>query len=182
MSRIGFHPVILPDKVTAEVEDGTVRVKGPRGELSIGLPEGITTEAGEGTLLLNRRDDSREMKRFHGTFKRHVENMVTGVSEGHRRELVASGKGYQAEVKGKVVEMQVGFSHKVLAEIPEGLSVEVAPGQNTFTLKIEGIDKHLVGAFASTIYGIRPVEPYNMIGFRYSDQHVRRKAAKIATT
>jgi large subunit ribosomal protein L6 len=181
MSRIGFHPVSLPDKVTAEVTDGTVTVKGPRGELSIELPDGITTEAGEGTLLLNRRDDSREMKRFHGTFKRHVENMVTGVSEGHRRELIANGKGYQAEVKGNVLEMQVGFSHKVLADIPEGLSVEVKPGQNTFSLSIEGIDKHLVGAYAATLYGIRPVEPYNMIGFRFSDQHVKRKAAKAAT-
>jgi large subunit ribosomal protein L6 len=182
MSRIGNHPVTLPDKVTAEVSDGTVRVKGPRGELSIQLPEGITTEAGEGTLLLNRRDDSREMKRFHGTFKRHVENMVTGVSEGHHRELIASGKGYQAEVKGGVLVMQVGFSHKVVADIPKGLKVEVAPGQNTFTVKIEGIDKHLVGAFAATLYRVRPVEPYNLIGFRYSDQHVKRKAAKVATT
>ena len=181
MSRIGNHPVSLPEKVTAEVSDGTVRVKGPKGELSIELPEGITTEAGEGTLLLNRRDDSREMKRFHGTFKRHVENMVTGVSQGHRRQLIANGKGYQAEVKGKVVEMQIGFSHKVLAEVPEGIEVEVKPGQNTFSITITGIDKHLVGAFAATLYKLRPVEPYNMIGFRYSDQHVKRKAAKAAT-
>ena len=181
MSRIGNHPVSLPDKVTVDVKDGTVTVKGPKGELSIELPEGITTEAGEGTLLLNRRDDSREMKRFHGTYKRHVENMVTGVSKGHRRDLIANGKGYQAEVKGKVLEMQVGFSHKVLADIPEGLKVEVKPGQNTFTVSIEGVDKHLVGAYAASIYKLRPVEPYNMIGFRYSDQHVKRKAAKAAT-
>ncbi len=95
--------------------------------------------------------------------------------------LIVHGKGYQAEVKGRILEMQVGFSHKVLFEIPGGLEIVIKPGQNTFTLTVNGIDKHLVGAFTAELYKIKKVEPYNLIGFRYSDQHVKRKAVKTIT-
>jgi len=115
---------------------------------------------------------------MHGVTRAHIANKVKGVSEGHGITLVVNGKGFSAEVKGRVVEMQLGFSSRMLVEVPEGIKVTVQPGQNTFTLVIAGINKDLVGSFASVLYKIRPVEPYNMIGFRYSDQQVRRKAAK----
>jgi large subunit ribosomal protein L6 len=177
MSRIGKLPIPL-EGVEASIADGTVSVKGKRGSDSYPLPEGITVEKDGDVLHVKRADDSQAQRRLHGVTRAEINNRVVGVRDGHRRVLIVQGKGYSAEAKPKAIEMQVGFSHKVVASIPEGLSVEVQPGQNTFTLTITGNDKHLVGAFASTLYKIRKVEPYNLIGFRYSDQQVKRKAAK----
>jgi large subunit ribosomal protein L6 len=177
MSRIGRLPVSV-EGVEVTIKDGMVSVKGKRGTGSYSLPGGITARLEEKLLHLDRQDDSTEQKRMHGVTRAQINNRVTGVRDGHKKELIVEGKGYTAEVKGKALEMQIGFSHKVVADIPKGLNVEVKPGQNTFTLEITGNDRHLVGAFASTLYKLRKVEPYNLIGFRYSDQHVKRKAAK----
>lgn len=115
---------------------------------------------------------------MHGVTRAHLANKVKGVSEGHTITLIVNGKGFQGEVNGKILEMQIGLSHKVLMDIPSGIEVKLAQGQNTFTLTITGASRELTGSFASVLYRLRPVEPYNMIGFRYSDQVVRRKAAK----
>jgi large subunit ribosomal protein L6 len=136
----------------------------------------------EGTLRVSRKDDSQEQKRLHGTIRAQLSNRVTGVSKGHSVTLIVQGKGYQAEVSGSALDMQVGFSHRVVVSIPGGIEVDVTPGQNTFTLKITGNDRHLVGDFASLLYRIKPVEPYNLIGFRYSGQYVKRKAAKTVVS
>lgn len=177
MSRIGKLPISL-DGVEVKIQEGLVSVKGKRGEAEYPLPGGITANIDGGLLHLVRRDDSPEQRRLHGVTRAELNNRVVGVRDGHRRTLIVQGKGYTAEVKGKALELQVGFSHKIVADIPAGLQIEVKPGQNTFTLDISGNDKHLVGAYASTLYKLRKVEPYNLIGFRYSDQQVKRKAAK----
>ncbi len=177
MSRIGRLPISL-DGVEVKIADGLVTTKGKRGEATYPLPEGIDAKI-EGTFLhIGRADDSQDQRRLHGVTRAEINNRVLGVTRGHSRSLIVQGKGYSAEVKPKALDMQIGFSHRVVAAIPEGLAIEVKPGQNEFTLVITGNDKHLVGAFASTLYKLRKVEPYNLIGFRYSDQQVKRKAAK----
>jgi large subunit ribosomal protein L6 len=181
MSRIGRLPVSLPDKVELSIKEGAVTVKGPLGEHTMKLPEGITVSVDGGIAVLSRRDDSAEQKRMHGTTRAHLANWVTGLSAGHTKVLMVEGKGYQGELNGKVLEMQLGFCHKVLFEIPKGIRMTVAPGQNAFTITVSGSDRHLVGAVASELYKIKPVEPYNLIGLRYSDQHVRRKTVKTIT-
>ncbi len=177
MSRIGRLPIPL-EGVEVKIKDNLVSVKGKRGEASYSLPGGITAKVDGDILHVKRSDDSSEQKTLHGVTRAELNNRVVGVRNGHRKELIVHGKGYAAEIKGKALEMQIGFSHKVVADVPAGLNIEVKPSQNEFTLIITGNDKHLVGAFASTLYKLRKVEPYNLIGFRYSDQQVKRKAAK----
>lgn len=181
MSRIGRLPILVPEKVTVTGKKDVITVKGPKGERKLTIPPGIKVKIGDDEIVLSRKSETRELTRLHGTTRAHLANWVQGVSEGHSRTLLVHGKGYQAEVKGRILEMQVGFSHKVLFEIPDGLEIVIKPGQNTFTLTVSGIDKHLVGAFSAELYKIKKVEPYNLIGFRYSDQHVKRKAVKTIT-
>jgi large subunit ribosomal protein L6 len=180
MSRIGKLPIPVPDKVTVTSEGDLLKIKGPRGEMELTLPTGINVEIGD-EIVVTRDEDTKELAMLHGTTRAHLANRIAGVSQGHTKILEVQGKGYQAEVKNKILEMQLGFSHKVLFEIPEGLEIEIKPGQNAFTLTVSGIDKQLVGAFAAELYRIKPVEPYNLIGFRYSDQYVKRKAVKTIT-
>lgn len=181
MSRIGRLPIPLPENVTISSRKNKVTVKGPRGEMSLEIPKGIKVDHKNVDVLISRKDDSKELTQLHGTTRANLANRVKGVSSGHQKILIVKGKGYQGEVKGGILEMQVGFSHKVLFEIPEGLEIIVKPGQNSFTLTVTGNDKQLVGAFSAEMYKIKPVEPYNLIGFRYSDQHVKRKAVKTIT-
>lgn len=180
MSRIGRLPVTVPDGVTVTREGDLLKISGPGGEMELRIPGGIGVELGE-KILVTREADTRELTRLHGTTRAHLANRVQGVSSGHSRVLEVQGKGYQAEVRGRILEMQLGFSHRVLFEIPAGLEIEIKPGQNAFTLTVRGIDKHLVGSFSAELYRVKPVEPYNMIGFRYSDQPVKRKAVKTIT-
>ncbi len=181
MSRIGNLPVTVPEKVTVTTRKNLVTVKGPKGEMNLTVPSGIKVKVDDDRIVLSRKEDTRELTRLHGTTRAHLANRIQGVSEGHSRILMVQGKGYQAEVKGRMLEMQLGYSHKVLFEIPGGIGIDIKPGQNAFSLTISGIDKHLVGAFSAELYKIKPVEPYNLIGFRYSDQHVKRKAVKTIT-
>ncbi|MEN8207972.1 MAG: 50S ribosomal protein L6 [Candidatus Fermentibacteria bacterium] len=180
MSRIGRLPIPVPEKVTVTSKKSVITVKGPKGEMKHTIPTGIKVKIGE-QVVLSRKGDTKELSMLHGTTRAHLANIIQGVSEGHSRTLIVHGKGYQAEVNGHILEMQLGFSHKVLFEIPDGLEITIKPGQNTFTLTVGGISKHLVGAFSSELYKIKKVEPYNLIGFRYSDQHVKRKAVKTIT-
>jgi large subunit ribosomal protein L6 len=178
MSRIGNQPIPVPAKTAVTLGDAMVHLKGPRGEAEHSVPEGISVAVEGAEIRVTRSADTPEMRRLHGVTRAHIANKVKGVSEGHSRSIIVNGKGYQGEVKGKILEMQIGFSHRMLFEIPKGLQIQIVPGQNTFTINISGINKELVGAFAAALYRIRPVEPYNMNGFRYSDQQVRRKATK----
>ena len=180
MSRIGKLPIPVPEKVTVTSNKNVITTKGPKGEMSLTIPSGIKVKIGE-QIVLSRKDETKQLSMLYGTTRAHLANNIKGVSEGHSKILIVHGKGYQAEVNGRILEMQLGFSHKVLFEIPGGLEIVIKPGQNTFTLTVNGIDKHLVGAFCGELYKIKKVEPYNLIGFRYSDQLVKRKAVKTIT-
>ena len=177
MSRIGRLPIPLED-VKVTVKGSKVTISGPRGKDSYKIPEGISAKVVDDNLVVDRKDDSIAQKRLHGTTRAHLCNRIVGVSKGHSISMIVQGKGYQAEQTGSALDLQVGFSHRVVVSIPEGLSLTIVQGQNTFTVTITGNDRHLVGDFASLLYRIKPVEPYNLIGFRYSKQYVKRKTAK----
>ncbi|MFV1994151.1 MAG: 50S ribosomal protein L6 [Verrucomicrobiales bacterium] len=176
MSRTGYKVIELPEKVTFELtEGGHVVVEGGKGKLEWDLPEGITIDEGDGGLQVKRSHEDRKLRAMHGTARSLVANMVTGVSEGYVRELEIQGVGFRAAVKGKILDLSLGFSHPVLHPIPDGLTVTVT--ENT-SIRVEGIDKQLVGQFASDVRAYYPPEPYKGKGVRYKDEYVRRKAGK----
>lgn len=176
MSRVGNKVIPLPDKVSVEVNDGgSLAVEGPKGKLEWVLPEGITLNQEEESVLLTRSDESRSQKALHGTSRSLVANMVEGVSAGFQRKLEIHGVGFRAAVKGNELDLSLGFSHPVRHPIPEGIKVTVE--ENT-KITVEGIDKHLVGQFAADVRAYYPPEPYKGKGVRYADEYVRRKAGK----
>mgnify|MGYP001379149611 FL=1 len=176
MSRVGNKVIPLPDKVSVAVNDGgSLAVEGPKGKLEWVLPEGITLNQEEESVLLTRSDESRSQKALHGTSRSLVANMVEGVSAGFQRKLEIHGVGFRAAVKGNELDLSLGFSHPVRHPIPEGIKVTVE--ENT-KITVEGIDKHLVGQFAADVRAYYPPEPYKGKGVRYADEYVRRKAGK----
>ena len=177
MSRIGKLPVPVPDGVDVQVDGLDVTVKGPKGELSQSMPEGVEISVGDGEVTVTRLSDARLHRARHGLVRSLVSNMVTGVSEGYSRTLELVGIGYRAQAKGSDLELQVGYSHPVLIEAPEGISFEVP--QPTRVV-VNGIDKVAVGQVAANIRKVRPPEPYKGKGIRYEDERVRRKAGKAA--
>ena len=150
-------------------------MEGPKGKLEWVLPEGITLNQEEESVLLTRSDESRSQKALHGTSRSLVANMVEGVSAGFQRKLEIHGVGFRAAVKGNELDLSLGFSHPVRHPIPEGIKVTVE--ENT-KITVEGIDKHLVGQFAADVRAYYPPEPYKGKGVRYADEYVRRKAGK----
>ena len=175
MSRIGKNPITLPSGVELAVEGARVKVKGPKGTLERTLDERITVSIDGDTVTLTRADDERDSRALHGLSRALVANMVTGVSEGYRKELQAVGVGYRANLQGRKLELQVGFSHPVLIEAPAGIDFEVPEPTR---IVVSGIDKELVGQTAADIRRVRPPEPYKGKGIRYANEHVRRKAGK----
>lgn len=176
MSRIGKKPLTLPAGVSATIEDGRIAVKGPKGELSLAIPACIEITLKDGVLTVARKDEQPQSKASHGTVRALVENMAEGVTKGYVRELEIQGVGYRASVSGQKLNMSVGFSHPIDYEVPEGIKVTVA--DDAVHLKVEGIDKQLVGEVAARIRAFCPPEPYKGKGIRYKDEHVRRKAGK----
>ncbi len=177
MSRVGSNPIQIPDGVEASVSGTTVKVKGKKGELVRVLPEPITAAVDDGLLTVARPDDERDSRARHGLARALLANMVQGVSEGFEKELEIQGVGYRAVAKGKNLELQVGFSHAVKFEAPEGIDFEVPEPTRVI---VRGIDKEKVGQVAADIRSIRKPEPYKGKGIRYKDEHVRRKAGKAA--
>jgi len=176
MSRIGNQSITLPENVKVEVSsDSVIKVEGPKGSLSYTLPGGIALEQEEGTVKITRDDSVRGLRALHGTARSLVSNMVEGVSTGFSKELDIQGVGFKAALKGKVLNLALGFSHPIDHPIPEGLNVAV---EDNTTVKIEGIDKQMVGQFAAEVRSYRPPEPYKGKGVRYVDEQVRRKAGK----
>ncbi len=176
MSRIGKTPINLPSGVKVTLnQSGQVTVEGSKGKLQWELPKGITASIEGTTLTLDRASDDRALRALHGLSRALLNNMVTGVSQGFRRDLEIQGVGFRAAVKGDKLDLSIGYSHPVLFLIPK--EIKVAVTDNT-KISIEGIDKHLVGQVAADIRAYYPPEPYKGKGIRYSDEQVRRKEGK----
>ncbi len=177
MSRIGAQPIAIPEGVAIELERGNVTVKGPKGELSQSFDPDILVEQNQDTLIVTRPSDSKEHKAHHGLVRALVANMVNNCANGYSKELEIQGVGYRAAMKGKNIELSVGFSHPVLIEAPEGVTIETP--QPTQVI-ISGADKQKVGEIAAQIRKVRPPEPYKGKGIRYKDEYVQRKVGKRA--
>ncbi len=176
MSRIGKAPITVPGGVDVRIDGSTITVKGPKGELHRDVPEQVTVRQDGEELLVERVDDSRHARAMHGLVRSLVANMVTGVTDGFRKELDIVGVGYRAAAKGKnTIELALGFSHPVVVDAPDG--IEFVVPQPT-RIEVHGIDKQLVGQVAADIRAWRKPEPYKGKGVRYVDEHVRRKAGK----
>ncbi|MGN1000865.1 MAG: 50S ribosomal protein L6 [Bacilli bacterium] len=177
MSRIGNRKIEIPAGVTVVEENGTVTVKGPKGELSTKLVNNITVKISENELEVLRANDSKEVKSMHGTTNSNLTNMIKGVTEGFEKGLEIVGVGYRFALKGNKLVINAGYSHQVEIDIPKGITVEV-PTNTEITVK--GIDKVQVGEFAANIRKVRKPEPYKGKGIRYKDEHIRRKEGKKA--
>ncbi len=175
MSRVGKKVINIPSGVTVSTKDDHVTVKGSKGELSWTLPEGISIVVEGNELSVKRADDSRRMRALHGTNRSLLSNMVEGVSKGFAKELEIVGVGFKAAVKGKTLDLSLGKSHPILHPIPAGITVSVT--ENT-KIRVEGIDKQLVGQFAAEVRGYYPPEPYKGKGVHYVGEHIRRKEGK----
>jgi large subunit ribosomal protein L6 len=177
MSRIGKKPVPLPKGVTAQIDGHTITVKGPKGEISRALHPALALSLEDNTVVVKRPSDEAQHKALHGLTRTLVANMVQGVTTGFEKSLEIQGVGYKAEPKPFGVQLVVGFSHPVPYHAPKGIKITVT---NNVLVKIEGIDKELVGQVASELRNIRPPEPYKGKGVRYVGEQVRRKAGKTA--
>jgi len=177
MSRIGRKPIAVPEAVTVEVAPGRVAVKGPKGELTQTLSAEMKVEQENGTVVVSRPTDRGEHRALHGLTRSLIANMVEGVVDGFEKRLEIQGVGYRAALKGKKLELALGFSHPVSIEAPEGIEFEVPQPTE---IVIRGIDKQLVGQVAADIRKRRPPEPYKGKGIRYRDEHVMRKVGKRA--
>ena len=176
MSRIGRMPVTVPEKVKVQISGSDINVEGPKGKLSMTAHPTMTMELKGDQVIVDRPDDSRQARSLHGLTRALINNMVTGVSQGYKRELDIHGVGYRAELKGKTLVMQLGFSHDIEFPVPEGVKIAVDGRKTHITL--EGVDKQLLGATAAKLRSFRPPEPYGGKGVRYMDEHVRRKEGK----
>lgn len=182
MSRVGNLPIAVADKVTVDVgSKNCVTVKGPKGELSLQVDPDIKVVVKDGTVVMTRPTDQKRHKAIHGLYRSLLNNMVTGVSKGYRRELEIIGIGFRALVENGVLELALGYSHPIYFMPPDGISITVDTkrGKNTI-ITIDGIDKQMVGQVAAKIRSLRPPEPYKGKGVRYTDEYVRRKAGKTA--
>lgn len=178
MSRIGNKLITIPAGVTVEVADGNeVTVKGPKGTLTRTFSTMMDIQVADGVVTVKRPNDAKHTKQLHGTTRALINNMVVGVSEGYAKELELVGIGFRAAVKGNKLTMQVGYSHASKLDIPEGLTVTCGSATD---VKVEGIDKQLVGEFAADIRAVRKPEPYKGKGIRYKGEHIRRKEGKTA--
>ena len=178
MSRIGKIPLPLPKEVKITITPTTVNVEGPKGKLSLSIPNGIRVEQKESALCVSRVNDTKQNKAKHGTIRVLLKNMIVGVTKSHAKSLEIQGLGFRAQASGQKLTMNLGFSHPVEYIVPEGVKV-VTPKPNE--IKIEGADKIMVGQVAAKIRDIKPPEPYKGKGIRYTGEFVRRKQGKSVT-
>jgi large subunit ribosomal protein L6 len=178
MSRIGNKTIQVPASVQVTIDpENVVSVKGPKGELSFGFNRRLTITLEGAELKVARPNNDIFMRKIHGTTRALLQNMVTGVTDGFKKNLEIRGVGYRAAVQGNTVVLNMGYSHPVELPIPEGVQVNVVKNVN---VTIEGIDKQVVGEFAANIRSVRKPEPYLGKGIRYVDEYVPRKAGKTA--
>lgn len=175
MSRIGKHPVPIPDGVTVEISGRQVTAKGKLGELHVTLMEEVVVKRDGDQIVVRPRDDSDRAQQMWGTARSVVNNLVTGVAEGFTRNLEINGVGYRAQLQGKDLVLQLGFSHEVRYPVPEGITVQ-CPDQTH--ISVSGADKQRVGQTAAEIRAFRPPEPYKGKGIKYADEYILRKEGK----
>ena len=176
MSRVGQKNISLPDKVSINIgTDGEVTVEGPKGKLEWQLPGGISVDQEDSEVTVKRENDQRKLRALHGTARSLINNMVEGVSNGFAKELEIQGVGFRAAVKGNKLDLSLGKSHPILHPIPDEITVTVT--DNT-KIKVEGMNKQVVGQFAAEVRNYYPPEPYKGKGVRYVGEYVRRKAGK----
>ena len=176
MSRIGLKPIVIPAGVDFKVDDdNTVTVKGPNGTLTQNVNKDITVDVEGSEVKLSRPSDDKEHRSLHGLYRALLANMVTGVSKGFSKTLEVKGVGYRVQASGSKLTMNLGYSHQVIMDAPEGIKVE-CPNANTIV--ISGADKQKVGQFAAQVREKRPPEPYKGKGIKYADEHIRRKEGK----
>ncbi|MBW3564334.1 MAG: 50S ribosomal protein L6 [Acidobacteria bacterium] len=177
MSRVGRKEIPLPKGVEVKVNGQTAVVKGPKGQLETPIADGIEMAVEGNVVRLSRGNDERQSRALHGLTRALLANSVQGVAEGFRKELDIVGVGYRAEVRGKAVVFQLGYSHPINFPIPEGISVEVDKAGHVV---VTGIDKQKVGQVAAEIRGLREPDPYKGKGIKYTGEQIRRKAGKTA--
>ena len=175
MSRIGKKPVAIPSGVTADIDNGTLTVKGPKGTLAMGLREEISYAVDGEAIVVKPANDTKAARAFWGMQRTLVSNLVEGVTEGYTKVLEITGVGYRAQAQGKKLKLQLGYSHDVDLDVPEGLEVKT-PDQTT--VEISGIDKQSVGQFAAEVRRWRKPEPYKGKGIKYRGEYIFRKEGK----
>ncbi len=176
MSRIGMKPISVPASVQVNISPEKVEVKGPKGVLETRIPFQIQVEVKDGRIVISRNSEDKQTKSFHGLTRALINNTVVGVTEGFKKQLKIIGVGYRAEVKGKNLEMQLGFSHPVIFPIPEDITISVEPKENLIT--VEGIDRQRVGEISAVIRRFRKPDAYKGKGIRYLDERISLKAGK----
>lgn len=179
MSRVGKEPIQLPSGVEVKVHDDRLQIAGPKGELTTPVPSGIRFSVADGILQAERVGRGKKTRALWGLARSLAANAVIGVTEGYRRELRIEGIGYRANMQGRTLNMQLGFSHPVEFPVPEGIDINV---EDQTKITVEGVDKQQVGEVAAQIRRIRPPEPYKGKGIRYADEIVRKKVGKAAVT
>ncbi|XZF14649.1 50S ribosomal protein L6 [Chitinophagaceae bacterium MMS25-I14] len=182
MSRIGKKPITVPANVTMTVSPANeITLKGPKGQLTEAIDRDIKVELKDGEIIITRPTDQIRHRALHGLYRALIANMVTGVTEGFKKELELVGVGYRAAVTGQQIDMALGFSHNIIFDLPKEIkaSATAEKGKNP-TITLESIDKQLLGQVAAKIRGLRKPEPYKGKGVRYSNEIVRRKAGKSA--
>jgi len=175
MSRIGKLPIAVPSGVNVTIDGHTVRVKGPKGELTRTFHSAVDIAREDGTVTVKRRDDSQTARALHGLSRTLLANMVIGVTTGYAKDLEISGTGYRANLAGKKLQLALGFSHPVEIDPPAGISFAVETPQK---VKVQGVDKEVVGEVAAKIRALRVPDPYKAKGIKYAGEVIRRKAGK----
>lgn len=175
MSRIGKQPVPIPAGVTVEESGGNVKVKGPKGELSMTARPEVGVSIEDGQVLVAKKGNSRQSSAYHGLTRALINNMVEGVTKGYQKILEIHGVGWNAEVKGQTVALNVGYANTIVVDIPKGVEVNCP---NPEAIIIQGIDKQVVGQLAAVIRSKKKTEPYKGKGIRYRGEHIRLKAGK----
>ncbi len=178
MSRIGNRILTVPESVTVSLQDNLVSVKGPKGELSIEVPDSIKVEVNGNELTTKRLNEIKTTRQMHGTVNANIANMIEGVTNGYSKGLEIIGVGYRFQPKGDKLVINAGYSHPVELSVPKGLQVE---GISNTEVVVKGIDKQAVGEFAANIRKVRKPEPYKGKGIRYKGEHIRRKEGKKAS-
>ena len=177
MSRVGRLPIKIPDGVSVEVSTDVIAVKGPKGNSSVPLPDKIKVDHGEGRIVVQREGDDRKMRSLHGLTRKLLDNAVVGVSAGFSRTLEISGVGYRADLKGSVIHFNLGYSHPILYQLPEGVTAKI---DRQVIVTLEGPDRQVLGQAAAQIRQLRPPEPYKGKGIKYAEETIRRKSGKAA--